>query len=152
MPYRVSPKTWNLKFYCCRLDHRKYTSGFCLFLKPQPGAVSWGLKLQAEGGTATSDTEAISLYTRNKIAAARTSKWGRKRHRKSIKIPISCNNKKNRELKKSEIFAIKFSFIHLKIEMRRLDVDFCPTNELTFNSLTSCQTLLCEPSATDSSE
>ena len=126
-----------------RVDDRKSTSGFCFFLNEKSGAISWNSKLQTTVSTSTAEAEAMSLFAasqeleflRNLAAEVGidTSRPSTLFVDNQACIAITKNTVNSLKVKH---FAIKLSFIHEKIELKHLDVAFCPTTDMIADLLT----------------
>ena len=125
-------------------DDRRSTSGFCFFLNSESGAFSWSSKLQTTVATSTAEAETMSLFAAsqeleflrglaNEIGID-TEKPTKVHVDNQACIAITKNTVNSQKVKQ---FAIKLSFIQEKIEMRHLDVEFCPTSELIADLLTN---------------
>ena len=129
-----------------KLDDRRSTSGFCFFLNSESRAISWSSKLQTTVATSTAEAELMSSFAAsqelqflrglaNEIGID-TEKPTKVHVDNQACIAITKNTVNSQKVQKVKDFAIKLSFIQEKIEMRHLDVEFCPTSEMIGDLLT----------------
>ena len=120
-----------------KLKDRKSTCVFCFTLNSDAGAISCSYNLQTTVATSTAEAETMSLFAAsqeleflrglaNEIGID-TEKPTKVHVDNQACIAITKNTVNSQKVKH---FAIKLIFIQEKIQMRHLDVEFCPNSEM----------------------
>ena len=106
------------------------------FLNSESGAISWSSKLQTTVSTSTAEAEAMSLFAasqEHELLRSLANEIGIDME-KPTKVHVENQaciaiTKITVNSEKVKHSAIKLSFIQEKLEMRHLDVEFCPNSE-----------------------
>ena len=125
-----------------KIDSRKSTSGYCIFLNETSGALSWDSKLQTTVATSTADAEAAALFAATKEMIFLRELGAELGMSKSFPSSNFVDNQaciartKNAVNSQKVIhFAIKLHFLQEKIDENVVEVKFCPTKSLTADVL-----------------